>query len=136
MTVTEFVESSNGNWPSSWSNKLPINGLYHNIVLNDVQHDKLMWRCSDGALSKFSVKQTYYDLSNNGDEVSWSKLVWFSQNIPKFAFIFWLAIQGKLTTHDRLRKWGSYDLMVCSLCYKERDSHEHLFFKCKFSNEV
>ena len=57
-------------------------------------------------------------------------MVWFSQNIPKYAFIVWLAIQGKL------RKWGSYDLMVCSLCSNEMDSHEHLFFKCKYSNEV
>ncbi|GJY85462.1 RNA-directed DNA polymerase, eukaryota, reverse transcriptase zinc-binding domain protein [Tanacetum coccineum] len=66
---------------------------------------------------------------NDEDQVRWSKLVWFSQNIPKHAFIPWLAILGRLTTQDKIRSWGSYDLMVCPLCCNEMDSHEHLIVR-------
>lgn len=134
MTVKEFVEVSNGKWPREWVTKLPVHEVNHNIVLASNQLDRLMWRSNDGILRKFSVKQAYKDLSNSGNDVTWFKLVWFSQNIPKSAFILWLAIQCRLNTQDKIRKRGSYDMMVSVLCHEETDSHEHLFFKCKFSN--
>ncbi|PWA66857.1 reverse transcriptase zinc-binding domain-containing protein [Artemisia annua] len=99
MSVKEFVEVSNGKWPTAWATKLPVNDVNHNIVLSSDQHDKLMWRSNDGLLGKFSVKQAYKDLSSTESEVPWCKLVWFSQNIPKFAFILWLAIQGRRQIH-------------------------------------
>ncbi|PWA58056.1 RNA-directed DNA polymerase, eukaryota, Reverse transcriptase zinc-binding domain protein [Artemisia annua] len=136
MSVHEFVEVSNGQWPTDWVSKLPVNDVFHNVVLIRDQPDKLLWKSNEGNLCKFSVKQAYTDLSSTGDDVTWSKVVWYSQNIPKFAFILWLAVQCKLTTQDKIRKWGSYDMMVCALCHEETDSHEHLFFKCKFSNEL
>ncbi|PWA73149.1 reverse transcriptase zinc-binding domain-containing protein [Artemisia annua] len=134
MSVKEFFDVSNRKWRTAWATKLPVNDVNHNIVLSSDQHDKLMWRSNDGILGKFSVKQAYKDLYSTDIEVPWCKLVWFSKNIPKFAIILWLAIQGRLTTQDKIRKWGSYDLMICPLCFEETDSHEHLFFKCKFSN--
>ncbi|PWA78109.1 hypothetical protein CTI12_AA217300 [Artemisia annua] len=54
---------------------------------------------------------TYIDMHINGDIAGWHKLMWFSQNIPKHAFILWLAVQKKLPTQDNIRKWGNYDLM-------------------------
>ncbi|GKD39370.1 ribonuclease H-like domain-containing protein, partial [Tanacetum coccineum] len=103
-------------------------------VYNRDNIDVLMWKSNDGTLSKFSVRQAYYDLHNTSEVVPWSKLVWFSQNIPKHAFILWLAIKGKLTTQDKVKRWGSFNMMACPLCYEDMDSHEHLFFECKFSN--
>ncbi|GJY36038.1 RNA-directed DNA polymerase, eukaryota, reverse transcriptase zinc-binding domain protein [Tanacetum coccineum] len=89
----------------------------------------------DGTMGEFFVSQAYYDLQTYSNAVSWNKLVWFSENIPKHAFILWLVIQEKLTTQDKVRRWGSYDMMVCLLCYDEMDSHKHLFFKCEFANK-
>ena len=76
------------------------------------------------------------DIKNEDEKVIWSRLVWYSQNIPKHAFILWLAVNNKLLTQDKIRKWGSYDLMVCSLCNKDMDSHSHLFFKCEYSEQL
>ncbi|PWA58483.1 RNA-directed DNA polymerase, eukaryota, Reverse transcriptase zinc-binding domain protein [Artemisia annua] len=67
--------------------------------------------------------------------VSWCKLIWLSQNIPKHTFVFWKAVQNRLTTQDKVRQWGSYDLMICPLCYNDMDSHSHLFFKCKYAGQ-
>ncbi|GKA31750.1 reverse transcriptase zinc-binding domain-containing protein [Tanacetum coccineum] len=83
----------------------------------------------------FCVCQTYKDLINENGNVNWSKLIWFSQNIPKHAFILWIAVQERLATQDKIKSWGSYDMMVCSLCLKDKDSHKHLFFQCKYSTQ-
>nr|GEX36878.1 RNA-directed DNA polymerase, eukaryota, reverse transcriptase zinc-binding domain protein [Tanacetum cinerariifolium] len=48
----------------------------------------------------------YRELTREDDDVDWWKIVWFSQNIPKHAFIVWLTIQ---------------------------ESHSHLFFECEYS---
>ena len=89
-----------------------------------------------GKLSKFSVSQTYQDMQIENMDVNWNKVVWYSQNIPKHSFILWLAIQNRLTTQDKIKSWGSYDLMVCPLCYKDMDSHQHLFFTCNYSQKI
>ncbi|PWA55517.1 reverse transcriptase zinc-binding domain-containing protein [Artemisia annua] len=90
---------------------------------------------SDGSLKKFSIRMAYSELHDGGDVVRWSKLIWFSQNIPKHAFLLWLAIQCKLPTQDKIRRWGNYDLMVCLLCYSDLDSHDHLFFNCSYTSK-
>ena len=33
------------------------------------------------------------DLLNDTNEATWYEVVWFSQNIPKHAFVLWLAVQ-------------------------------------------
>ena len=76
------------------------------------------------------------DLRNESEEVKWAKVIWFSQNIPKRSFILWLAVQNKLMTHDRIAKWGNYNMNVCALCLNEEESHKHLFFNCPFSKDV
>ncbi|GJZ55975.1 RNA-directed DNA polymerase, eukaryota, reverse transcriptase zinc-binding domain protein, partial [Tanacetum coccineum] len=45
-----------------------------------------------------------------------------------------LVDKGKLTTQDKVRRYGSYEMMVCPLCYEDMDSHEHLFYKCEFTS--
>ncbi|GJW67965.1 RNA-directed DNA polymerase, eukaryota, reverse transcriptase zinc-binding domain protein [Tanacetum coccineum] len=93
LTVKDWMEQYNGNWPEEWTNRFP----------------------------------------NLEDDVDWWKIVWFSQNIPKHAFIVWLAIEGKLTTQDKIRQWGSWDVMCCALCKNDAESHSHLFFECEYS---
>ncbi|GJX81464.1 reverse transcriptase zinc-binding domain-containing protein [Tanacetum coccineum] len=106
----------------------------YEMLISDIS--LVIRRKKDGSLTEFSVRQTYYDLHNVNEVVIWNKLIWFSQNIPKHAFILWLAIQERLTTQDKVRKWGSYDLMMCPLCSNDMDSHNHLFFECEFSNKL
>ena len=48
----------------------------------------------------------------------------------------WLAIKGRLSTLDRLQKWGNCIVNRCYLCMKEAEDLEHIFFKCDFSREV
>ncbi|GJS45691.1 RNA-directed DNA polymerase, eukaryota, reverse transcriptase zinc-binding domain protein [Tanacetum coccineum] len=102
-------------WFDSWSNLGALNeiisyrGLYDarlqiNMTVKDFC-DRYKGQWNDRTLGNFSVRDAYYDLQCCYDNVNWNKLVWFSQNVPKHAFILWLAIQGSLTTQDKIRNW-------------------------------
>ncbi|GJR79018.1 zinc finger, CCHC-type containing protein [Tanacetum coccineum] len=71
------------------------------------------------------------------DCVKWKNgdVVWFPQCNPRNAFIVWMAILGKLYTQDRIQKWND-GILLCPLCCKVNDSHDHLFFKCDYSKEI
>ena len=133
--VRDMIVDGVFHWPAEWINKYPILNQIQSIAINDGMKDQMIWRCGDGKEDKFSVKQTYADLQGVVEQVEWYKIVWFTQNIPKHSFILWMAILNKLTTQDKIRKWGSYDLMVCPLCYSDMDSHQHLFFQCDYAKQ-
>ncbi|CAN6985786.1 unnamed protein product, partial [Brassica rapa subsp. trilocularis] len=43
-------------------------------------------------------------------------IVWFPQNVPRFAFITWLAIKDRLATSHRMQRWGQrHDFFVSSV---------------------
>ncbi|GJU90458.1 reverse transcriptase domain, reverse transcriptase zinc-binding domain protein [Tanacetum coccineum] len=48
----------------------------------------------------------------------------------------WMAVQGRLTTQERLLKWYLEKQMSCSLCGACPDSLNHLFFDCHYSSKV
>ncbi|PWA56950.1 reverse transcriptase zinc-binding domain-containing protein [Artemisia annua] len=76
---------------------------------------QIVW--SDKLVLVVSDMSQYGKIENM--EVKWNKVVWYTQNIPKYSFILWLAIQNKLTTQDKIKSWGSYDLMRLQMdCHK------------------
>ena len=68
-------------------------------------------------------------------KVTWHKLVWSTFNVPKHAFISWLAVQNRLPTKDRLRAWGIVMDGRCAFC-NEHETRDHLFFGCPFTKEL
>ncbi|GAA0184442.1 hypothetical protein LIER_31730 [Lithospermum erythrorhizon] len=69
------------------------------------------------------------------NKVWWWKLVWYSENIPKYSFTNWLLCLGRLPTRDRLYSWEMLDEDKCCYC-QERESNQHLFFECQYSAVV
>ncbi|GKA46941.1 RNA-directed DNA polymerase, eukaryota, reverse transcriptase zinc-binding domain protein [Tanacetum coccineum] len=107
----------------------------HVPVIRENVVDKVKWRCNDGKLVDFSTKNAWWDLSEHNSKVPWWKVVWFSQCNPRSAFIKWLAANERLSTQDRIMKWSSC-VLICPLCNKVNDSHDHLFFNCDFSTSI
>lgn len=68
--------------------------------------------------------------------VTWYSSVWFKDHIPKHAFTYWLAVQNRLTTRDRIRSWGVSVPEECLLCSSSAESRGHLFFSCAYSQAV
>ncbi|KAL0386178.1 UNVERIFIED_CONTAM: hypothetical protein Sradi_3012100 [Sesamum radiatum] len=65
---------------------------------------------------------------------SWKTVIWKAFIPPKYSFILWLGLRGRLATRDRhafLQEEYSY-----SFCINTMESVSHLFFACPFSVHV
>ncbi|GKA44041.1 reverse transcriptase zinc-binding domain-containing protein, partial [Tanacetum coccineum] len=98
--------------------------------------DKLMWCSKDGSIKNFSSSQVWNDIRCLNDKMTWWKVIWFPQNVPRQAFVLWMASKGKLVTQDKLAQWYPNKSWKCPLCLKVEDSHKHLFFECDYSKVV
>ncbi|KAK4421948.1 hypothetical protein Salat_2145500 [Sesamum alatum] len=64
----------------------------------------------------------------------WKATIWKAFIPPKYSFILWLGLRGRLATRDRLA-FLQEDL-TCSLCINTNETAKHLFFECPFSTCV
>ena len=95
------------------------------------QKDKSVWTPS--ATGSFSTLSAWRTFRTPRPEVDWHKLIWFSGNIPKAAFLLWLAVRQRLGTQDRLHNPSPTG---CLFCCSPLESHDHLFFECPVTRQV
>lgn len=69
-------------------------------------------------------------------KVPWRKLMCNNFVVPRWLFILNLAIQGRISTKERLAKQGITVDQTCMLCSREQECIDHLFFECDFSKEI
>lgn len=97
-------------------------------------------RFDNSTIVDFTVKGIWDHMRDLGPAIPWTRAVWFHGNIPKHAFIMWLAINGRLATKDRLNRIRNVNQpqlsSVCVLCNSVTEVHEHLFFDCTYAREV
>lgn len=61
--------------------------------------DKFLWRTDSGDfVDQFNSRKTWNQTREHHPIVSWRRLIWFGQGIPRCGFISWLAIQNRLST--------------------------------------
>ncbi|KAL2231030.1 UNVERIFIED_CONTAM: hypothetical protein Sindi_1697400 [Sesamum indicum] len=131
-------------------------GLHENAILNSVIHenqwqwplitdmecleithtlprisggsDRIIWRFMNGSPT---TQELYRLMIPPGPKVDWTSLLSGPLKIPRHMFILWLAILEKLATTDK--PWLSHlgHLVLCNNDMVE--SHDHLFFHCRFS---
>ncbi|CAA7055588.1 unnamed protein product [Microthlaspi erraticum] len=99
--------------------------------------DEFLWKNSQNVTPRnFSSSRTWNSLHQPPPPVPWYGSVWFKGHIPKHAFIFWLVVQNRLATRDRLRSWGLVVPQDCLLCGSGVESRDLLFFTCPYSSSV
>nr|GEV10409.1 hypothetical protein [Tanacetum cinerariifolium] len=136
--IIERVRSRDGVW------KWHVNWLAKYHVLNNIQvpnlnkdcEDKVVWISGAGKKSNFYTSIVWNDMQPMGHKVDWKDLLWFSQCIPKHSFVLWMVMQEKLLTQDKILKWKPNKVKMCAMCGQNTDSHEHLFFECKYAERV
>ncbi|XP_071733554.1 uncharacterized protein [Rutidosis leptorrhynchoides] len=133
--MDEIIEGNVIKWPDILMQKYN-HSLSIIPAINANQSDAVKWVSNDGKLNEYSTCRAWMDMKMTRDKVIWSKLVWFSQNIPRHAFILWVAANGKLTTQDRLEGWLVNNNKLCAFCNQIKDSHTHLFIDCQYTKEV
>jgi hypothetical protein len=137
--VVEIASGGSWNWPSAWVDRFPV----LNEVLDrsfNTNNDTYLWKLDPGTYA-FSASMVWNTIRIHSPNVPWCKLVWYSQCIPKHAFMLWLVIWKKIHTQDKIREWGianggNMNLMCCLLCYSGLETHSHLFFECKYTSHV
>lgn len=98
--------------------------------------DVSLWRRRSGFKDKFSTQETWFLTRTSYDHIDWVHAVWFSQIIPKYAFITWLAMLDRLTTMDRVTRWNSGVDVTCALCKNAAEFRSHLYFECSYSSQI
>lgn len=97
--------------------------------------DVIMWKHGDDDYKPiFSAARTWDQIRVKKSKVEWSRVVWFTQGVPRFCFITWLAVKNRLSTGDRMRDWGI--VQGCELCGERDETREHLFFACPYSYTI
>ncbi|KAJ9546283.1 hypothetical protein OSB04_018826 [Centaurea solstitialis] len=83
-------------------------------VLKENVRDKVFWRSLSGSVGDFTVAAVWDENFLHLEDKRWANLVWFSQGVPRHAFILWLAIKERLRTMDRLLSWKR-----CGIAWRE-----------------
>lgn len=134
--VSVIVNGSQWKWPVAVTNDLlEIQSSIPDAMKPDSnKEDRVIWvPASNG---EFSTASAWEAIRNKKNHVEWSNIVWFSRNIPKHAFILWLAIQNRLSTQEKLLQWGVIDDMKCVFCSARVENMNHLFFGCPYAGRI
>lgn len=83
---------------------------------------------------KFSTYLTYDWLRIKHDQKPWMTHILKSYVPPKYSFILWLALRGRLNTKDI---WFEQpEDISCVFCKSSKESIAHLFFQCTFVKSI
>ena len=75
------------------------------------------------------TKILYNKIRHSYQQKPWKRLIIENKARPRAVFITWLYLWKRLSTKDRLLKFGIVDNMICPLCDAD-ESNTHLFFEC------
>ncbi|XP_071726798.1 uncharacterized protein [Rutidosis leptorrhynchoides] len=129
----DINHESSDSW--GWRKMLVLRDVMKPHIFKDSNGD--MWFITnDNKLKAYSTNQAWKDLGCSDPKIDWYHVVWYPKITPKHAFILWLAVQNRLSTQDRLKKWYPNEQIECSFCGNQEDSHSHLFFRCEFTSQV
>lgn len=87
-------------------------------------------------ITVFSSKITWDYLRPSGQPVTWDKIVWFKESVPKHAFMFWTAHLDRLPVRARLVNWGMDTPVSCCLCNLLPETRDHLLLHCEYSAHI
>lgn len=102
-----------------------------------LEGDISLWKNDKGKYKKvFSTRETWFCIREKHNLCSWHKMIWFKHTTPRYAFVTWMAVRGRLSTGDRMKQWNVDADAVCKLCQEPIETLCHLFFDCAYSTQV
>ncbi|KAL0899096.1 hypothetical protein Bca101_083057 [Brassica carinata] len=101
------------------------------------EKDVLLWMNDKGKYKRrFSIKVTWLSIRENAPACYLHQAVWFKNATPRFSFITWVALRGRLSTGDRMQSWSANVNTSCMLCQESVETRNHLFFECSYTEQV
>ncbi|XP_071687937.1 uncharacterized protein [Rutidosis leptorrhynchoides] len=101
-------------------------------------NDMMGWRDNDAVVPRCSVSIVWNSIRSSASKVPWFDAIWFSQGIPKHAFVTWLLVGERVKTYEKLKAWElkSNPILECVFCKQCIESHAHLFFECRVTSHI
>ncbi|GKD25642.1 RNA-directed DNA polymerase, eukaryota, reverse transcriptase zinc-binding domain protein [Tanacetum coccineum] len=127
--VADLINNGAWVWPEVLTNSFDALSIIPPPMLVQGKPDVVKWKSKNGGLYDFSVSTVWDDIRKSNPVVPWAKLVWFSQCIPHHSFILWLAILGRLKTHDSMRNWDKVDNLTVWGRLKDMVKLDHAPFR-------
>lgn len=84
----------------------------------------------------FSTRTAWEALRTKASLVPWHRVVWCPRYVPRWSIIEWLVLLKCLAAKDQLLLWGVIFEDCCVFCGSASETHEHLFFRCEFTERV
>jgi hypothetical protein len=104
------------------------------FALDPASSDNTVSRwCSSGV---YFVSSAYNAMFHGQSELLGTKYLWKVKAAVEFKFFFWLALQDRCWTSQRLHRHGLASDTSCALCLQCEESINHLLLGCVFSREV
>ncbi|KAH0682851.1 hypothetical protein KY289_020603 [Solanum tuberosum] len=82
---------------------------------------------------KFQIKVAYHYMQQQHPRVPWKSFTLHKHIHPRHKFHLLLVVQQRLSTVDRLQKFGIQVPLECAFCSQEEETFTHLFFSYSYS---
>ncbi|XP_039011422.1 uncharacterized protein LOC120140519 [Hibiscus syriacus] len=92
--------------------------------------------CSIANLSQIKGSWIWENIRQRREKVDWHRLIWFPAHVPKFSVVAWMVMLDRLTTKDRLGRFGIMTDNLCGLGGASQETRNHLFLEYSYSCEV
>lgn len=121
----------NGCWELPASNHVDLINVRNLVTSTQIfNNDCITW---DGLTSSnVAISSIWQSFRAHAPIVPWCDIVWGFFSIPKCSFIFWLAIQDRLLTKDRMASFDMHTDLRCLLCNGGPESVFHIFSCCPY----
>ncbi|XP_022040990.1 uncharacterized protein LOC110943555 [Helianthus annuus] len=91
--LAEVCEYGEWLWPDVWTARYPALAQLQIVTIDQTRQDRLEWKTSSGQSVEFNTATAWDAIRFKQNEVSWAKLAWFPQAIPRHSFLMWLLVQ-------------------------------------------
>ena len=122
----------------------PLDGVQYKELLSILANtffyrdskDSRIWKPS--TYWEFSTKAFYLSLERTHSHRATSSLVWLGLAPPRVDAFCWLAVVGKGSTVDNLRRGltSNNNSNTCVMCSKEEEFVDNLFLQCEVAFKV
>ncbi|XP_010495255.1 PREDICTED: uncharacterized protein LOC104772322 [Camelina sativa] len=90
--------------------------LTRKVSRNGEEQDEALWKGREaGYRKKFITKDTWSLIRIPHPTFESHKVIWFPYATPKYAFITWLLVKGRLSTGDKMQRWNTWANTGCRI---------------------
>ena len=134
-SVVSVMDGTRWNWHVTISADLiALKNSCADYLLDTSREDVISWTQSPTGV--FTVSSAWSSIRPCRPLVHCHAAVWFSQAIKRHSFISWLVIQDRLSTQDKLLKWGLINSIACVFCPANVEDRNHLFFEFQVTAKI